>query len=98
VLASLVVARLCISLLPPYDISFEDAAARSSLTKSWLSGLTLGAGLKNILTGVIESAGSINRAAITEGLEKLVASPSAGFDGSAREEIERLAADMRAKI
>jgi hypothetical protein len=97
VLASLVVARLCISLLPPYDISFEDAAARSAQAKNWLCGLTLGVGLKNILTGIIDAAGSINHAAIADELDKLLASPSAGFDSGSREEVEKLAADMRSK-
>lgn len=97
VLASLVVARLCIALLPPYEISFEDAAARSIQAKNWLSGLTLGVSLKNILTGVIDSAGSINHVAIADGLEKLLESPSAGLDSSSREEILKLAADVRAK-
>ena len=97
VLASLVVARLCISLLPPYDIAFDDAAARSTQAKNWLSGLTLGVGLKNILTGIIESAGTIDHTAIAEGLERLLGSQSAGLDISAREELEKLTADMRAK-
>jgi hypothetical protein len=98
ILAALVVARLCIALLPPYDISFEDAAARSAQAKNWLSGLTLGLGLKNIFTAIIEAAGAINHASIADGLEKLVSSPSAGFDAGSREEIEKLAADIRSKI
>ena len=98
VLASLVVERLCVALLPPFEISFDDAAARSAQAKNWLCGLTLGAGLKNILTGVIESAGSIDHAAIADGLDKLLTSPSAGFDSTSREEIEKLAANMRTKI
>jgi hypothetical protein len=96
-LASLIVARLCISLLPPYDISFEDAAARSTQAKNWLCGLTLGVGLKNILTSVIDATGKIDHGAIAEGLDKLLGSPSTGFDSGAREEIEKLAASMRAK-
>jgi hypothetical protein len=98
VLASLVVARLCVALLPPFEISFDDAAVRSSLAKNWLCGLTLGVGLKNILTGVIESVGSIDHAAIADGLDKLLTSQSTGFDANSREEIEKLAADIRAKI
>lgn len=97
ILASLVVARLCAALLPPYDISFEDAATRSTHAKNWLSGLTLGVGLKNIFMAIIEAAGRIDPAAIAEELERLMASPSAGFDGSSREEIEKLAANMRSK-
>lgn len=97
ILASLIVARLCNALLPPYDISFEDAAARSVQAKNWLCGLTLGVGLKNILTSIIEAAGKIDNAAIADGLEKLVASPSVGFDGASREEMEKLVTDMRAK-
>lgn len=96
-LASLVVARLCIALLPPYDVSFEDAAARSLQAKNWLHGLTLGVGLRNILAAIIESAGRIDHSAIAEGLEKLIGSPSTGFDGSAREELQKLVANMRAK-
>ncbi len=96
ILASLIVARLCISLLPPYDISFEDAAARSVQAKNWLSGLTLGVGLKNILTLAIEAAGRIDHPAVADELEKLAGNASAAFDGAAREEIEKLAARMRA--
>ena len=96
VLAALVVARLCIALLPPYEISFEDAAARSAQAKNWLSGLTLGVGLKNIFTTIIEAAGRIDHAAIAEGLDKLLASPSIGFDSSAREDVGRLAAHFAA--
>lgn len=98
VLAALVVARLCIALLPPYDISFEDAAARSAQAKNWLSGLTLGVGLKNIFTAIIEAAGKIDHTAIAEGLERLAASPSTGFDASSREEIEKLVSNLRSKI
>ncbi len=95
ILASLVVARLCAALLPPYDISFEDAAIRSAQAKNWLCGLTLGAGLKNILTSVIEAAGRIDRAAAADALEKLVGSSAGGFDAASREEMEKLVADMR---
>ncbi len=97
ILASLVIARLCNALLPPYDISFEDAAARSAQARNWLCGLTLGVGLKNILTSIIEATAKIDHLAAAEGLEKLTGSPSAGFDSSSREEIEQLAATMRAK-
>lgn len=93
VLASLIVARLCVSLLPPYDISFEDAAARSALAKNWLSGLTLGVGLKNILTSAIEAAGKIDHAAVADALAKLAG--AAAFDGASREEIEQLGSAMR---
>lgn len=96
ILASLIVARLCISLLPPYDISFEDAATRSIQAKNWLSGLTLGVGLKNILTLAIEGAGKIDHPAVADALEKLAVTPSAAFDGASREEIEKLVAGLRA--
>ncbi len=95
ILASLVVARLCVALLPPYDISFEGAATRSAQARNWLSSLTLGVGLKNILASVIEAAGRIDHGAVAEALEKLVGSPSAGFDGASREEIEKLVVRMR---
>lgn len=95
ILASLIVARLCISLLPPYDISFEDASARSLHAKNWLCGLTLGVALKGMLTSVIEAAGKIDRKAVADGLEKLAGSPSAGLDGNSREEMDKLIADMR---
>lgn len=97
ILASLAVARLCMSLLPPYDISFEDAAARSAQAKNWLSGLTLGVGLKNILTAAIEAAGRIDHPGVADSLEKLLASPSAGFDQASREDLEKLTGSMRAK-
>ncbi len=95
ILASLVVARLCVALLPPYDISFEDAATRSAQARNWLSSLTLGVGLKNLLASVIEAAGRIDHGAVAEGLDKLVGSSSAGFDGASREEIEKLVVRMR---
>ncbi len=97
ILASLIVARLCVALLPPYDISFEDAAARSTQARNWLSGLTLGVGLKNVLTSIIEAAGKIDHVAVAEGLENLAGGSSVGFDGASREEIEKLVVEMRAK-
>lgn len=97
ILASLVVARLCVALLPPYDISFDDAATRSVQAKNWLSGLTLGVGLKGILTSVIDAAGKIDRIAVADALEKLLGASSAGFDIVSREEVEKLVVEMRAK-
>jgi len=97
VLGSLVVARLCLMLLPPYDISFEDAAARSTNAKNWLSSLTLGAGLRAILASVIDATGAINRTSAADALQKLGESASLGLDSAAREEMERLVADLRAK-
>ena len=96
VLATLTVARLCRALLPPYDISFDDAAARSANMKNWLCGLTLGGGLKNVLSGIIDAAGKIDRAAAAAALQTLAHHPSAALDQASRDEIEVLAQSMRA--
>lgn len=94
-LASLVTARLCVALLPPYDIDGEGAAARSSQAKIWLSGLTLGVGLKTTLTSIIDAAGLSNRVAAANSVEKLTGIGSLGLDSAAREELEKLISDLR---
>lgn len=96
ILGSLVAARLCVALLPPYDLSFEEAAVRGAQARTWLSSLTMGVGIKTILGSIIDAAGKIERSAAADALEKLTAHSSAGFDSGSREEIEKLVGALRA--
>jgi hypothetical protein len=96
ILATLVVARLCAALLRPYDLSHDQSAVRSAQARTWLSSLTLGAGIKTLLAAIMDAAGRIDRKAVAEGLEKLAANATAGFDAVSREEIGLLVARMRA--
>lgn len=95
-LASLAAARLCIALLPPYDITLEDAAARGAQARSWLSGLTLAAGLRHNLAAIFEAAGSGDRSLAADSMEKLVGPGSPGLDPAAGEELQKLIAELRA--
>ena len=93
-LASYVVARLALGLLPGAPLALEDRVVRAAAARTWLASLALPAPLRAPLVKVIESTRHDSRPAVAAALVTVADVAASYLDGPALAELRGLATQL----
>ena len=93
-LASYVVARLAVGLLPGTMLPLEDRGVRASAARTWLASLALPVPVRAPLVKVIESTRHDSRSAVAAALVTVADVAASYLDGPAIAELRALAAQF----
>ena len=93
-LASYVVARLAVGVLPGTPLPLEDRVIRAAAARTWLASLALPAPLRAPLGKVIESTRHDSQAAVAAALVTVAEVAASYLDGPALAELRTLASQL----
>jgi hypothetical protein len=93
-LASYVVARLALGVLPGAALPVEDRVNRAAAARTWLASLALPAPLRAPLVKVIESTRHDSRPAVAAALVTVADIAASYLDGPAQAELRTLATQL----
>lgn len=93
-LASYVVARLAVGVLPGAALPVEDRVVRAAAARTWLASLALPAPLRAPLAKVIESTRHDTRPAVAAALVTVADVAASYLDGPALAELRALAIQL----
>jgi hypothetical protein len=93
-LASYVVARLALGLVPGSALSLDDRVVRAAAARTWLASLALPAPLRAPLAKVIESTRHESTSAVATALVTVADVAASYLDGPALAELRGLAAQL----
>jgi uncharacterized heparinase superfamily protein len=84
-------------MLPPFDLSPSDAAARTASTRQWLASLAVPPAVRASLNSAIDAIADGNRRAVATALASIVDVAGPQLDVGSANELKELASDLSAQ-